>query len=60
MTKDEAEDHVMNRDLNNMKRYKDLYDIDITNLGNFDLCLSSKTYKPEQMVEIVKKALELR
>ncbi|MCK4319495.1 cytidylate kinase family protein [Candidatus Micrarchaeota archaeon] len=58
MSFDEALRHVINRDLNNIQRYKKIYDIDISNLEGFDLAISSDTYSPEKMVEIVIKAIE--
>ncbi len=49
--------HVHERDQNNIKRYMDVYRIDITDTSLFDLGLSSETYRPEQMVEIAMSAL---
>ncbi|HNT60468.1 MAG TPA: cytidylate kinase family protein [Candidatus Bilamarchaeaceae archaeon] len=44
--------HIRERDSNNIRRYKDIYRIDITDTSTFDLALSSESYAPGQMVEI--------
>ena len=54
----EAIRHVRSRDSENIRRYKKLYKIDITDTSTFDLALSAETYRPEQMVEIALVAME--
>ena len=49
--------HVQERDANNIKRYMDVYRIDITDTSIFDLGLNAETYRPEQMVEVAMVAL---
>ncbi len=47
-----AKQHMKERDDNNRKRYSKLYKIDIDDHGNFDACLNSGIYNPDQLVEI--------
>ncbi|MDD2655905.1 MAG: cytidylate kinase family protein [Candidatus ainarchaeum sp.] len=49
--------HIRERDSGNIKRYMDLYHIDIRDTSTFDLALSSETYKPAQMVDIALAAM---
>lgn len=52
MSSEDAIKHVKERDENNIKRYKTVYNIDITNEDIFDACLNSGIYAPEQLLEI--------
>ncbi|MEW5997078.1 MAG: (d)CMP kinase [Candidatus Micrarchaeota archaeon] len=54
----EAAKYVREKDSGNIKRYKNVYGIDITDTSSFDLALSAETYRPEQMVEIALLAIE--
>ncbi len=53
MSVEEAKKHVVARDEQNRKRYLKVYGIDIYDPANFDICLNSGIYRPEQMAEIV-------
>lgn len=54
----EAAAYVRKKDSGNIKRYKNVYGIDITDTSSFDLAISAETYRPEQMVEIALVAME--
>jgi len=54
----EAAKYVREKDSGNIKRYKKVYGIDITDTSSFDLALSADTYRPEQMAEIAMLAIE--
>lgn len=55
---EEAAEHIQKRDAQNRERYKNVYGIDIHDTSNFDIALSSASYKPEQMVDIAMHAIE--
>jgi len=52
MSPEEAMKHIRERDDNNRKRYKAVYDIDIDNEDSFDACLNGGIYEPHQLLEI--------
>ncbi|MFH2105744.1 MAG: (d)CMP kinase [Candidatus Micrarchaeota archaeon] len=52
--------HVDKRDNDNRKRYLEVYNIDIFNTDNFDACLSSEKYNPEQLKKIVLNIIKLK
>ncbi len=54
----EAAGYVREKDSGNIKRYRKVYGIDITDTSPFDLALSAGTYRPEQMAEIAALAIE--
>jgi cytidylate kinase len=58
MTVAQALKHVEERDENNRRRYKAVYDIDITDEDVFDACLNGRIYEPHQLLEISLKIIE--
>lgn len=54
----EAASYIRRKDSGNIKRYRNLYGIDITDTSSFDIALSAETYRPEQMAEIALVAME--
>ncbi|MGV8176996.1 MAG: (d)CMP kinase [Candidatus Bilamarchaeaceae archaeon] len=58
MGEKEAVAHIKERDNENIRRYRKLYGIDITDTSGFDLCISADTYKPDQLADIVVSALD--
>lgn len=52
MSPEDAMNHIRERDDNNRKRYKAVYDIDIDNEDRFDACLNGGIYEPHQLLEI--------
>jgi cytidylate kinase len=60
MTLEEATKHIKARDEQNRKRYLKVYGIDICDTANFDICLNSGIYRPEQMAEIVLQLAEVK
>lgn len=60
MEPEEAARHVKKRDSQNIKRYKKVYGIDIESDDNFDACLSSRTYRPEELLEIALTVIEAK
>lgn len=57
---EEAKVHIDMRDENNRLRYKRLYDIDIDDHCEFDVCVNSGIYPPQKLVEIVLKVIETK
>ncbi|MBU0586024.1 cytidylate kinase family protein [Candidatus Micrarchaeota archaeon] len=55
-----AKSHIKKRESQNRKRYKKLYRIDIFDTSSFDISLNSDNFAPEEMAEIIAKALELK
>lgn len=60
ISKEEAKVHISMRDENNRSRYKRLYDIDIDDHSEFDVCVNSGIYSPEKLVEIVIKIIDTK
>lgn len=56
----EALRHIKERDRNNRKRYKKLYNIDILDSSNFDISINAASFTPQQMRDITLKALEIK
>ena len=52
MSPEDALKHIKERDNNNRKRYKAVYNIDIDDEDNFDACLNGGIYEPHQLLEI--------
>lgn len=52
MTPAEALKHLKERDDNNRKRYKSVYEIDIDDEDIFDVCLNGGIYEPHQLLDI--------
>jgi cytidylate kinase len=59
LSDDEALEHINERDENNKKRYLDIYGIDICDQSGFDICLNSGLYKPQELLEMVLKIIEI-
>jgi cytidylate kinase len=60
MTLKEAEKHVKERDEQNIKRYKSVYGIDITDYTGFDAVIDNSDKTPEQVNEIAMKIIETK
>jgi cytidylate kinase len=60
MTVKEARAHIAERDANNRERYMKLYGVDIYEHGDFDVCVNSGIYGPEQLAGIVLKVIETK
>ncbi len=60
MTIKEALKHVKERDEQNRKRYMKVYSIEIDDESNFDACLSSGIYKPEELLVLVLAIINLK
>ncbi|MFH1221454.1 MAG: cytidylate kinase family protein [Candidatus Micrarchaeota archaeon] len=58
MTVAEAKKHVAERDKQNIKRYYDVYKIDITDDSKFDLQLQGGKSKPEELLVQAMKVIE--
>lgn len=58
LTYEQALQHINDRDNNNRRRYKKLYNIDIDNIDVFDACLNSGVYTPEQLLEIAMETIK--
>jgi cytidylate kinase len=56
----EAIEHIKNRDEQNRSRYKKIYGIDIYENDIFDAVLSSEKFSPKELLEIVKKIVEVK
>ena len=54
---EEAADHVKERDQNNVKRYYDIYKIDITDESVFDVVLDGRK-KPDKLLDISLKLIK--
>ena len=57
---EEAIRHIRKRDRNNRKRYRKLYNIDIYDQGNFDICLNSGIFTPDELADAVLKVIEIK
>lgn len=53
MSIEEAKKHIQTRDEQNKARYQKVYDIDISNLDIFDICLNADKFTPKEMTAIV-------
>ena len=58
MTAAEAKKHVTERDKQNIKRYYDVYKIDITDDSKFDVILEGGRSKPEELLVQAMKVIE--
>lgn len=56
----EAKKHIRKREAQNRRRYKKLYKIDIFDTSTFDISLNSGNFLPDEMAEIISKALEIK
>jgi cytidylate kinase len=56
----EAIEHIKSRDEQNRSRYKKIYGIDIYENDIFDAVLSSEKFSPKELLEIVKKIVEVK
>ena len=57
---EEAIRRVQEREESERKRYLEIYGIEIRNPEIYDIVVNSETYRPEEIVTIVAKALEVR
>jgi cytidylate kinase len=57
---EEARAHIEERDFNNRSRYKKLYGIDIDEHSEFDVCVNSAIYSPEELLDIVIKVIDTK
>ena len=60
MNPEEALKHIKTRDNENIRRYKKLYSIDITDTSKFDLVIQAGEFTKEQLKEIVLKEIKKR
>lgn len=56
----EAAEHIKRREDGNRARYLKLYGIDIFETSSFDICLNSENFSPEEMAEMLARALEIK
>jgi cytidylate kinase len=56
----DAKAHMAARDADNRARYMKLYNVDIYDFSQFDVCVNSGLHTPEELVEIVMKVIELK
>jgi cytidylate kinase len=60
ISSEEARAHIEERDNNNRSRYKKLYGIDIDEHSEFDACVNSAIYSPEELLDIVLKVIDTK
>ncbi|OQX21908.1 MAG: hypothetical protein BWK75_02090 [Candidatus Altiarchaeales archaeon A3] len=55
---DDAISGIKNRELSEHKRFKEIYNIDINDLRNYDLCINTSKWDVESMKKIIWAAIE--
>ncbi len=55
---DDASSGIKNRELSEYKRFKEIYNIDINDLRNYDLCINTSKWDIEGMKKIIFTAIE--
>ncbi len=60
MTINDAKNHVLARDRDNIERYKRVYSIDITDQSIFDICLNTSLYSPDELFSVVKHLIKVK
>jgi cytidylate kinase len=50
---------VSEREMSERKRYKEIYDIDVTDIGVYDIIINSGTFLPDEILKIARTALDL-
>lgn len=50
---------VSERELSERKRYKEIYGIDVTDIGVYDIIINSGTFLPDEILKIARTALDL-
>lgn len=60
ISEEEAEKHIEQRDAQNRKRYKKVYDIDIYDTTDFDICINSGKFSKEKVKELALSAIKTK
>ncbi len=53
ISEDEAREYIHKKDQSNIKRYRELYGIDITQKDKFHVCINTELYTPKQVADII-------
>ncbi len=56
--KENASEYVRERDLESKERFKNTYGVDYTKQEHYDLCINTGKWTPENVVNIILKAME--
>ena len=53
LSSEEARGYIDRKDSSNIKRYKELYNIDIRDRDRFHICVNTSLYSPKEVAEII-------